>query len=35
MHETAADLAALQGLLDRSAAAAGAHLRRIITPIGA
>jgi hypothetical protein len=32
MHETAADLAALQGLLDRNAAAAGAHLRRIITP---
>jgi nitroimidazol reductase NimA-like FMN-containing flavoprotein (pyridoxamine 5'-phosphate oxidase superfamily) len=32
MHETAADLAALQGLLDRSAAAAGAHLRRIFTP---
>jgi nitroimidazol reductase NimA-like FMN-containing flavoprotein (pyridoxamine 5'-phosphate oxidase superfamily) len=32
MHETAADLAALQGLLDHSAAAAGAHLRRIITP---
>ena len=32
MHETPADLAALQDLLDRSAAAAGAHLRRIITP---
>jgi Pyridoxamine 5'-phosphate oxidase len=32
MHETAADLAALQHLLDRSAASAGAHLRRIITP---
>ena len=32
MHETPADLAALQSLLDRSAASAGAHLRRIITP---
>src|SRR5512132_3951215 len=32
MHETPADLAALQDLLDRSAAAAGAPLRRIITP---
>src|SRR5512133_4130628 len=32
MHETAADRAALQWLLDRSAASAGAHLRRIITP---
>jgi hypothetical protein len=32
MHETPADLAALQRLLDRSAASAGAHLRRIITP---
>jgi len=32
MHETAADLAALQELLDRSMARAGAHLRRIITP---
>lgn len=32
MHETSADLAALQNLLDRSAASAGAHLRRIITP---
>src|SRR6185436_4123383 len=32
MHETPEDLAALQGLLDRSYAAAGAHLRRIITP---
>jgi hypothetical protein len=30
MHETSADLAALQDLLDRSAAAAGARLRRII-----
>jgi nitroimidazol reductase NimA-like FMN-containing flavoprotein (pyridoxamine 5'-phosphate oxidase superfamily) len=32
MHETAADRAALQRLLDRSAASAGAHLRSIITP---
>jgi nitroimidazol reductase NimA-like FMN-containing flavoprotein (pyridoxamine 5'-phosphate oxidase superfamily) len=32
MHETAEDLAALQGLLDRSFAAAGPHLLRIITP---
>jgi len=32
MHETPADLAALQDLLDRSTAAAGAHLQRIITP---
>ena len=32
MHESPADLAALQELLDRSYAAAGAHLRRIITP---
>ena len=32
MHETSADLASLQNLLDRSAASAGAHLRRIITP---
>ena len=32
MHETAEDLAALQELLDRSYEAAGAHLRRIITP---
>jgi nitroimidazol reductase NimA-like FMN-containing flavoprotein (pyridoxamine 5'-phosphate oxidase superfamily) len=31
MHETAADRAALQWLLDRSAASAGAHLRSIIT----
>jgi nitroimidazol reductase NimA-like FMN-containing flavoprotein (pyridoxamine 5'-phosphate oxidase superfamily) len=31
MHETAADRAALQRLLDRSAASAGAHLRSIIT----
>jgi hypothetical protein len=31
MHETPADLAALQDLLDRSYAAAGPHLRRIIT----
>src|SRR4051812_25162809 len=32
MHETAGDLAALQDLLDRSDAAAGEHLHRIITP---
>ncbi len=32
MHETLADLAALQHLLDRSYAAAGRHLRSIITP---
>ena len=32
MHETAADLAALQELLDRSYDQAGEHLRRIITP---
>ena len=32
MRESPADLAALQELLDRSYAAAGAHLRRIITP---
>jgi Pyridoxamine 5'-phosphate oxidase len=32
MHETPADLTALQELLDRSAASAGAHLRSIITP---
>jgi nitroimidazol reductase NimA-like FMN-containing flavoprotein (pyridoxamine 5'-phosphate oxidase superfamily) len=32
MHETSADLAALQDLLDRSYASAGAHLRRIHTP---
>jgi hypothetical protein len=32
MHETPEDLAALQDLLDRSYDAAGAHLRRIITP---
>lgn len=32
MHETPADLAALQRLLDRSFAAAGPHLLRIITP---
>ena len=32
MHETAADLEALQQLLDRSYAGAGGHLRRIITP---
>jgi uncharacterized pyridoxamine 5'-phosphate oxidase family protein len=32
MHESPADLAALQELLDRSYAAAGAHLLRIHTP---
>lgn len=32
MHETPADLVALQDLLDRSAAAAGPHLASIITP---
>jgi nitroimidazol reductase NimA-like FMN-containing flavoprotein (pyridoxamine 5'-phosphate oxidase superfamily) len=32
VHETPEDLAALQHLLDRSHEAAGAHLRRIITP---
>jgi uncharacterized pyridoxamine 5'-phosphate oxidase family protein len=32
MHETAADLAALQTLLDDSYDRAGPHLRRIITP---
>lgn len=32
MHETPADLAALQELLDRSYESAGAHMRRIITP---
>jgi nitroimidazol reductase NimA-like FMN-containing flavoprotein (pyridoxamine 5'-phosphate oxidase superfamily) len=32
MHEMPADLRELQALLDRSYAAAGAHLRRIITP---
>jgi len=32
VHETAADLEALQRLLDRSYAAAGPHLRRIVTP---
>jgi uncharacterized pyridoxamine 5'-phosphate oxidase family protein len=32
MHETPADLTALQELLDRSYASAGAHLRGIITP---
>jgi len=31
MHETPSDLEILQDLLDRSAAAAGAHLRSIIT----
>jgi hypothetical protein len=32
VHETPADLAALQETLDRSYAGAGPHLRRIITP---
>jgi nitroimidazol reductase NimA-like FMN-containing flavoprotein (pyridoxamine 5'-phosphate oxidase superfamily) len=32
MHETPSDLATLQGLIDESAASAGAHLRSIITP---
>jgi nitroimidazol reductase NimA-like FMN-containing flavoprotein (pyridoxamine 5'-phosphate oxidase superfamily) len=32
MHETAADLARLQDLLDRSDATAGRHLRSVITP---
>ena len=32
MHETADDVRALQSLLDRSYAAAGAHLHRVITP---
>jgi hypothetical protein len=32
MHETPADLAALQRLIDRSYASAGAHLQRIHTP---
>jgi nitroimidazol reductase NimA-like FMN-containing flavoprotein (pyridoxamine 5'-phosphate oxidase superfamily) len=32
VHETPEDLAALQALLDRSFASAGAHLLRIITP---
>jgi hypothetical protein len=32
VHETAADLAVLQALLDRSAAASGPHMRSIITP---
>src|SRR2546423_8145045 len=32
MRESPEDLAALQGLLDRSYASAGAHLRRIIPP---
>ncbi len=32
MHETPSDIDALQDLLDRSAAAAGEHLRSIITP---
>jgi uncharacterized pyridoxamine 5'-phosphate oxidase family protein len=32
MNETRDDFAALQDLLDRSYASAGAHLRRIITP---
>jgi hypothetical protein len=32
MHETRADMTALQELLDRSYESAGPHLRRIITP---
>jgi nitroimidazol reductase NimA-like FMN-containing flavoprotein (pyridoxamine 5'-phosphate oxidase superfamily) len=32
MHETPADIAAMQELLDRSFAAGGSHLLRIITP---
>ena len=32
MHETPADLVALQSLLDRSYATAGGHLRSIVTP---
>ena len=32
MHETPSDLAAVQALLDRSFAAAGPHLARVITP---
>jgi uncharacterized pyridoxamine 5'-phosphate oxidase family protein len=32
VHETQDDLRALQALLDRSYAGAGAHLRRVITP---
>jgi nitroimidazol reductase NimA-like FMN-containing flavoprotein (pyridoxamine 5'-phosphate oxidase superfamily) len=32
MHETYADVVALQELLDRSYAAAGPHLRRVTTP---
>src|SRR4051812_48334672 len=32
MRETSADLAAMQALLDRSHAAGGAHLLRILTP---
>jgi len=32
VHETLADLAALQALIDRSYASAGAHLQRIHTP---
>ena len=32
MHETDADIAALQRLLDESYTHAGAHLRRVITP---
>ena len=32
MYETAAEVAALQDLLDRSYAAGGPHLREIITP---
>ena len=32
MDETASELERLQGLLDRSAEGAGAHLRSVITP---
>src|SRR3954452_19476693 len=32
MHETDGDIAALQELLDRSIAAAGAHLLEVVTP---
>ena len=32
MQETRSDIASLQDLLDRSAAAAGIHMRRIVTP---
>ena len=32
MHETAADIAALQALLDRTYDAAGSHLRGVVGP---